>query len=168
MTTKFSIEHEFPTISLEKFVAHLNDPKLNRLLEKELDFDERKLIETHEEKNGDIEWQFIVRKSGDMPAALKKIIQSDCFSWKEISRYVPSEQCIYWQIVPEVQVVKFHGEGVWRLKKSGKGCKRTIEGEIKVDIPFVGKMVESFIVNELKSTYEIEPSVQEKYYASVA
>jgi uncharacterized protein DUF2505 len=168
MTTKFSIEHDFPTISLEKFVTYLNDPKLNKLLEKELDFDERKMIEKKEDANGDIEWSFIVKKTGEMPSALKKLIQGDCFSWKEISRYVPKEHCIYWEILPDVNLVKFHGEGVWRLKKLGKGCKRIIEGEIKVDIPLLGKVVESFIVNELKSTYEIEPSVQEKFYASIA
>jgi hypothetical protein len=167
MATKFSIEHEFPSISLEKFVAHLNDPKLNKLLEKENIFDKRTLIHKNECNDGVIEWEFIVKKIGDMPAAMKKIIPGDSISWKEVSRYVPKEQCIHWQILPEIKLIKFKGEGVWQLKKAGQGCKRIIEGQIQVDIPLVGKVVESYIVNELKHIYEIEPAIQEKFYASV-
>lgn len=168
MSTKFTIEHEFPSISLEKFVAHLNDPKLNTLLEQELNFEERRMVAKKSEKNGDIEWSFIVKKSGDVPPALKKIIKGNSFSWKEISRYVPKEHCIYWQILPDIELIKFHGQGVWRLKKFKKGCKRIIEGEIKVEIPLLGKIIESYIVNELKNTYEIEPEIQERFYDSIA
>lgn len=167
MTTSFSLEHEFPEISLEKFVAHLNDPKLNHMLEKELSFEQRSLIEKTEGKNGDMQWQFLVKKKGELPASVKKIVPGDGLAWKEISRYVAKEHCIYWEIVPEAKVVKFHGEGVWRLSKAGRGCKRVIEGKITVEIPFVGKIIESFIVNELKSTYEVEPGVQEKFYSSI-
>lgn len=168
MTTSFILEHDFPTISLEKFEAHLNDPKLNKLLEKELSFDERTLTDRVVNKNGDVEWHFNIRKKGELPAALKKIIPGDGLSWKETSRYIAKEHCIYWEIKPDSKLVKFHGEGTWRLSKAGRGCKRVIEGKVSVEIPIVGKMVESFIVNELKSTYEVEPKVQQKFYDSIA
>lgn len=167
MATSFSLEHEFPHIPLEKFEAYLNDPTLNRMLEKGLAFEERKLLEKNDGKNGDVIWTFRVKKQGHWPSAVKKIMQGDAFSWQEISRYVPKEHCVHWEIIPEVKNLKFHGQGVWRLSKSGTGCKRVIEGKINVDIPLLGKVVESFIVNELKSTYEIEPEIQEKFYASV-
>ncbi len=167
MTTTFSLEHDFPSISLEKFIAYLNDPKLNSLLEKELDFHERTLIKRLENKNGDVEWHFLVRKKGELPKALKKIISEQSLAWIEKSRYVAQEKCIYWEINPESQLLKFHGEGVWQLSKRGKGCKRIIEGRIEVNIPLVGKIAEAFIVNELKNTYEKEPFIQEKFYASV-
>ncbi len=168
MATSFSIEHEFPKISLEKFEAHLNDPTLNRMLEKGLAFEERKMLEKNDAKNGDIIWTFRVKKKGTLPAAVKKILQGDAFSWQEISRYVPSEHCVHWEIIPEVKTLKFHGQGTWKLSKSGKGCKRVIEGKISVDVPLLGKVVESFIVSELKNSYEIEPEIQEKFYASVS
>ncbi|MCA9507370.1 MAG: DUF2505 family protein [Myxococcales bacterium] len=168
MATSFSLEHCFPHISLEKFEAHLNDPALNTMLEKGLDFEERKLLIKDDKKNGEVVWTFRVKKLGQWPSAVKKIIQNDSFSWQEISHYVPEEHCVHWEIVPEIKGIKFHGQGVWKLSKSGKGCKRVIEGKISVDIPFLGKVVESFIVNELKNTYEIEPKIQEKFYASVA
>lgn len=167
MTTAFKLEHDFKTISLDKFVAHLNDPKLNKMLEEGLSFEERTLTSRKESPEG-IEWHFRVKKSGELPAAIKKIIKGDSFGWQEISRFVRKENCIHWQILPESKLIKFHGEGVWRLLAQSKGCKRIIEGKVTVEIPLVGKLVEGFIVNELVKSYEVEPSIQEEFYAQIS
>jgi hypothetical protein len=160
------LEHRFDNIPLEKFVAHLNDPKLNKMLEKGLSFDERTLTSRKETPTG-IEWQFQVKKSGDMPSAIKKVIKGDSFGWQEISRLVRKENCIYWEILPASKLIKFHGEGVWRLLPAKQGCTRIIEGKVTVDIPLVGKLIETFIVGELVKTYEIEPAIQEQFYAQI-
>lgn len=166
MTTAFKLEHQFKTIPIEKFVAHLNDPKLNKMLEEGLGFDERRLTSRTENADG-IEWRFSVKKSGDLPAAIKKVLKDDSFGWQEISRYVRKDNCIYWEIVPVNKVFKFHGEGVWKLKAAKQGCTRIIEGNVTVDIMLVGKMIETFIVNELVKGYEIEPSIQEEFYSQL-
>lgn len=166
MATSFKLQHDFPGISIEKFIAHLNDEKLNAMLADGLDFDERTLL-SHKQTLGSVEWEFRVKKTGDLPAAIKKVLKADAFSWHERSRFVPSENCIYWEIIPEFSAIKFRGEGVWRLSSKNHGCSRVIEGKVTVDIPLVGKMVENFIVNELVKTYEIEPRIQEQFYAQV-
>jgi len=167
MATTFKLEHDFPDISLAKFTAHLNDPKLNRMLEQGLSFDERKLMKRKEGPNA-IEWQFHVKKRGDLPAAIKRIINNDAFGWLENSRFVRAENCVYWEINSESKVLRFTGAGVWKLMPNGNGCKRIIEGKISVDIPIIGRMIESFIVNELVKSYEIEPSIQARFYADIA
>lgn len=166
MATTFKLEHDFKNISLDKFVAHLNDPELNRMLLDGLSFDERTLVK-REENTESVKWEFHVKKSGDLPAPIKKILKADAFSWHETSRLLRKENCVYWTIEPDSKMLKFRGEGVWRLVPKGKGCKRIIEGEITVDIPLVGKMVEGFIVNELVKTYEVEPKIQEQFYKNI-
>ncbi|HXW53042.1 MAG TPA: DUF2505 family protein [Myxococcota bacterium] len=167
MSTTFKLEHDFPDISLSKFIAHLNDPQLNKMLETGLSFDERKMVKRKELPSG-VEWQFHVRKHGELPAAIKRIIKSDGFSWQEKSCFVRAENRVYWEISSDSSLLRFHGEGVWVLSPLGQGCKRIIEGKINVDIPLVGKMVETFIVSELKKTYEIEPSIQARFYSTIA
>lgn len=164
MATKFTLEHCFPSISRQKFEAFLNHPTLNELLKKSLDFKERELVKKTELNNGSIEWQFKVKKVGDMPSGIKKIMGDNTIGWIEISRFDPKDHCIYWRIEPAVKNLPFTGHGVWRLKEKGQGCERTIEGEVSVGLPLIGKIAESFIVNELKKVYEIEPSIQEKFY----
>lgn len=168
MASTFSLEHEFLDISLEKFEKYLNDDKLNQMLEKSLGFKERKLIETDKSTNGEIVWVFSVKKQGQIPSALSKFIPDGAIAWQEKSRFVPGEHCVYWEITPKMSGLKFHGEGTWQLYKEKKGCRRVIEGKVSVEIPFVGKMVESLIVGELKKTYELEPDVQKDFYSSVS
>jgi hypothetical protein len=166
MATTFKLEHQFPKIPLAIFEAHLNDAKLNRMLEEALGFDERRLLKKEETARG-IAWQFLVKKCGDLPKPLKNLLKDNVLAWQELSCFVPEEHCIYWEIIPESKLFKVSGKGVWRLFEEGAGCRREIEGNISVDIPIVGKMVEGFIVAELVKTYEIEPSIQKKFYESV-
>lgn len=166
MATSFRLEHDFPKISLEKFIAHLNDPKLNQMLEEGLDFTERKLIKRVEHPDS-IEWQFIIKKSGDLPPMIEKVVKGASISWLEDSVLKKSENCIYWRITPQNSPLKFSGEGSIKLSAHKNGCKRVIEGNISVSIPLVGKVIETFIANEMKKSYEIEPQIQNKFYASV-
>lgn len=166
MTTSFKFEHQFDDIPIKKFIAHLNHPALNKMLQEELDFDVRELI-NKTEKDNEITWQFMVKKTGDLPKAIKKIIDGNGISWIETSKLVVDEQCIYWNITPQSKLIKFTGSGRWKLDANNGGCIRTIDGTVSVDIPFVGKVLESFLIKELKKTYEIEPKIQSKFYSTV-
>lgn len=166
MASHFKLEHDFPDIPLDKFIAHLNDPKLNHMLEQGLSFEERAIIKK-EENADETTWQFRVRKGGELPSAIKKFLQGDGLTWIETSRLVRLENCIYWNINPLSKLLKFHGEGTWQLKPHKKGCKRIIDGTISVDIPLMGKIIESFIVNELIKSYEKEPKIQQRFYAEI-
>jgi hypothetical protein len=104
---------------------------------------------------------------GEIPSAIKKIVPENMFTWWETSRFVPNEHCIYWNISPIIANNKFSGVGSWRLEPGKNGTTRVIEGVIDVKIPFVGKMIENFIVNELKKNYEIEPDIQRKFYSQI-
>lgn len=163
MATQFKLEHEFLDIPLAVFEAHLNDPELTKRIKQGLGFDERKLV-SHKESKDSTEWSFLVKKHGDMPKALQKIFKDGGLSWLEQSRFVRDEHCIYWDIKPESNLIQFHGHGTWQLASKGAGCKRVIEGSVNVQIPLVGKMIETFIVNELVKTYEIEPTIQREFY----
>lgn len=167
MATTFKLEHEFPKISLERFEKYLNHPKLNEILSKMPGFRSRDLIEEKQHDSGEIEWRFQVVAGGNVPPAVQKIISPDMFTWIESSRFVPKEHCIYWEIIPTLARGKFEGKGSWQLSKKGKGTKRIIEGEVAVKIPFVGKVVESFIVSELKKSYEIEPQLQQQFFEQI-
>ena len=167
MSTTFTIEHRFPSISLQKFIRYLNSPDLNELLKTELDFKERKLLEKSEDKNGDVSWKFLVQKAGDVPAPLSKFVGADGLGWVETSRFIAQDSCIYWRIEPQIKALKMTGEGKWLLSDHGKGCKRVIEGTIIVAIPLVGKVIENLIVKELERAYEKEPEVQKRFYATM-
>ena len=167
MTTTFKFEHHFKGISRAHFEAHLNDPKLNQLLEEQLAFDERRLVDSTKKKDQSITWHFHVSASGDFPKPIKSILKADKLSWDEISTFKPEEHCVYWEITPHVKTFKFKGQGVWRFIDEPTGCRRIMEGSVSVAIPLVGKLAESFIIGELTKNYEIEPEILRAYLQSV-
>lgn len=164
MTTQFRLEHDFPSISLALFEKYLNHPKLNAHLQQMPAFRSRDMVEQQDLDNGDKLWKFKVVAGGNLPSSVKKIVSEEMFTWWETSRFIANEHCINWNIEPLFAKEKFEGKGTWQLIKSGRGTKRIIEGEIVVKIPFVGKVVETFIVSELKRNYDIEPQIQEDFY----
>lgn len=168
MGTPFRLEHDFPEISLPKFEKYLNHPKLNEMLEGMPAFRSRTLIEEQKMKSGEILWKFKVVAGGEIPPAISKMVSTDMFAWIESSRFVPEEHCIHFAIEPLVAKGKFEGKGQWLLKADKKGTKRIIEGEFTFKVPFVGKVIESYLIKELKRNYEVEPDIQRRFYADMA
>jgi hypothetical protein len=168
MATSFRLEHDFPTISLAKFEKYLNHPKLNEMLQGMPAFRSRELIEEQKMPNGETHWKFKVVAGGELPPAIGKVMSPEMFSWIETSRFVPGEHCIHFSIEPLVAKEKFVGGGKWLLLNNKKGTKRIIEGEITFKIPFVGKIVEAFLVKELTRNFEVEPDIQRKFYDEMA
>jgi hypothetical protein len=167
MTTSYRIEHEFPSVPLDIFVQNLNHAELNKMLTALPSFKSRELIEEQELENGEKQWCFLVSAAGDLPPAVSAIASPDLFKWHEKSHYVPKEKTLHFKIEPLSGSSKFEGSGRFIYSKLKNGTKRVLEGEMNVKIPFVGKIVESFLVNELKKNYEVEPGVQSKFYAKM-
>jgi hypothetical protein len=167
MASTFRLEHHFPTIPIEKFIAHLNDPNLNQMIEKGLEFKERRLLKRKENLAG-IEWEFSIKKCGiELPKILQKFFKHGVISWHEKSILVRKENCIHWQIFPDTKLIPFHGSGVWKLEPMVNGCIRIIEGSFSVDIPILGKTLEKFLVDEILKNYRREPLIQEKFYDAI-
>jgi len=164
MATTFQFEHEFPEISMELFEKYLNHPVLNKKLSSMPGFKSRDMLEEQKLPGGETLWKFKVVAGGDVPASMQKLLPDNLLTWMETSRFVPNDHAIHWQIEPLIAKGKFEGKGSWALSKKGKGTKRVIDGEISVKIPFVGKVIESFIVEQLRRSYEVEPGIQNGFY----
>jgi len=164
MATSFELVHSFPNISLELFEKHLNHPELNKMLEQMPSFESRRLIDSKTLKNGNTKWVFDVVAKSKLPAAIQKVAGQDSFRWIESSTFFPKKHCIEWEISPPDRESGFSGHGTWLLEEDKKGTVRTIGGEIKVDMLFVGKLIEKFIVDELKKNYDVEHTIQQKFY----
>ena len=164
MTTSFRLEHQFPDIPIELFEQHLNHPELIEMLDAMPAFRSRDLVDKEDLGNGRTRWRFKVVAGGEIPPAARKVMSEEMLTWWEDTTFVPEEHCIYWTIVPVKMQSKFECKGTWKLTPSGEGTRRVIDGELTVKVPLVGKVVETFIVGELKRNYDVEPDVQRKFY----
>lgn len=164
MTTSFRLEHQFPDIPIELFEQHLNHPELIEMLDAMPAFRSRDLVDKEDLGNGRTRWRFKVVAGGEIPPAARKVMSEEMLTWWEDTTFVPEEHCIYWTIEPVKLKDKFVCKGTWKLYPMGEGTRRVIDGELTVKVPLVGKVVETFIVGELKRNYDVEPDVQRKFY----
>lgn len=168
MASTFRLEHDFPDIPVDLFEKYLNDPELIKMLAGMPAFRSRDLVDRKDLGGGVIEWRFKVVAGGDIPASARRVVSEDMLTWHEDTKFVPSEHTIYWTITPLKEKFReiFSGKGIWKLIPQGQGTRRIIEGEITIKMPIVGKVVEQFIVSELKKNYDVEPDIQRKFYRS--
>lgn len=167
MTTSFKLEHDFPSVPLDVFEKYLNHPELNEMLATMPSFKSRELVESQTLPNGEQHWVFKVTAGGEMPPAIAKIASPDLFTWLEKSRFVPKEHALYFNIEPLKAASKFESSGKWTHMKHKNGTRRTLECDVTVKIPFVGKIVETFLLGEFKRNYEVEPDIQTRFYAKI-
>lgn len=164
MTTKFRLEHDFPDIPVDLFERYLNHPELIEMLDAMPAFRSRELVSEEDLGGGRKKWRFKVVAGGEIPPAARKVMTEEMLTWHEDARFEPAEHCIHWTITPFKMADKFDCKGIWKLTPRGEGTHRVIEGELTIKVPLVGKVVEQFIVGELKRNYDVEPEVQAKFY----
>lgn len=164
MATSFRLVHEFDDIPIDLFERYLNHPELIALCAEIPAFRSRELVESADLGGGRRRWRFKVVAGGDIPAAAQKVLSEDMLTWYEDTRFEPSEHTIYFTIEPIRWQGQFDCRGIWKLEPSGPGTRRVIEGKLVIPLPFVGKVAEQVIVNELTKNYEVEARVQRKFY----
>jgi Protein of unknown function (DUF2505) len=170
MTTTFRLEHDFPDISLALFERYFNDPELIQMLSRMPAFRSRDLVERKDLGGGVVNWRFKVVAGGDVPASVRRVLSEEMLTWHEDTRFVPAEHTIHWTITPlnaRAQEV-MSSRGTWKLLPKGEGTKRIIDGELTIKVPLVGKVVEAYLVGELKKNYEVEPDIQRGFYRKKA
>lgn len=169
MTTTFRIENEFPDVPIEVFEKHLNHPELIEMLKAMPAFRSRDLVERKDLPGGETLWRFKVVAGGEIPGPARKVLSEDMLAWYENTRWVPAEHVIHWSIELLAQKLKdsIESKGTWRLEKKGGGTRRVIDGAVTVKMPLVGKIVEQFLVGELKKNYQVEPDIQRRFYRSM-
>lgn len=180
MATTFRLEHDFPDIPIELYERHLNHPELIAMLGAMPAFRSRDLVEKKDLGGGVTGWRFKVVAGGEIPVAARKVVSEEMLTWHEDTRFVPVEHTIYWTIVPLSARFRaiLDAKGIWKLTphtfrdQTGRdqtggdktGTRRVIEGTIHVKIPLIGKIVETFLAEELKKNYTVEPDIQRKFY----
>ncbi len=167
MTSKFRLEHLFRGVTIEDFENHLNHPELIERLAAMPAFRSRELIDKSDGENGKVTWRFKVVAGGEIPPAAQKVLSEEMLTWVETSTFDPQTHSIAWSIDPMVMKDKFSGSGTWQLLSEAGGTKRIIEGNITIKFPFVGKIAEAFIINELKRNYTVEPQIHQDFFDSL-
>lgn len=129
-----------------------NDPEFEKRLEDQSGVAYNTLETSHE---GGIEFRRLecVGKK-ELPKVLSKALGAKHFSYIQENRLDRAKNELRWKVIPAVMSDKITAEGITTVVQMADGSHRIVNGDITVDIPFVGGTIEKAIVKEVQGSFE--------------
>lgn len=90
----------------------------------------------------------------ELPAVMKKALGTDHLEFEQTNELDREASVLKWDVVTPFLTDRVDAGGKTRVEPSGEGCTRTIEGEITIRLPLVGKKMEKKLSENLRDSYE--------------
>ncbi|MBW3555632.1 MAG: DUF2505 domain-containing protein [Actinobacteria bacterium] len=99
------------------------------------------------------------RFAGELGAAVRKVVDPQRLSWVEKSALDRRTHRTTWHIVADHYKHLLRCSGTFEMHEVDGRTRRTTDGDIKVNVPFVGGKVEAAIVAGLREHAQMEEQV---------
>jgi hypothetical protein len=148
----FKLVHE-QNCTPEKFWEVFFDDAYNKAIYKHVGTKERQFLDMQDQ--GDIKtWVLRVFPERDLPDFVKKLVKGD-LGYIEHATMYKARNRIESRIEPTLFKDKTKINSVYTLESIGPNkVRRTMEGDVDVSFPLVGKKVEGIIVADLEKAYQ--------------
>lgn len=150
---KIHIEHVFHDITPQQFWGLLLSPDFDRALQPALGVKMRQELERKDEGNT-IKRKARVIPGFPIPGAVQKLFGDKELEYLEESTFYRDRQVMDWSSKPNLFAEKVKAAGQVIVKPEGNGVRRTITGEISVDIFGVGRIMEGAVKDNVERSYE--------------
>ena len=98
----------------------------------------------------------------EIPAVFRSVIKDLGYTERDVFDRARSSMEVV--IEPELMKSKFDFRGVYSVRPSGPGkCKRLFEGDIKVSIMLIGGQIEKYMIDRLRTSYDIAADVTRRW-----
>jgi Protein of unknown function (DUF2505) len=161
--THFKITHEFAADPKTYWKVFL-DEKYNVALYDRIGVKERTVLDRSEDEKT-VKWSVRIMPKRDLPGVIKKVVGGD-LGYTEISTLYKDENWIDVKIEPSLMKERTKIKAKYTLEPLGdQRVRRTFEGDIHIDLPFVGKKVEAAILEDLQKSYDVAAKVTAEWLA---
>jgi hypothetical protein len=107
---------------------------------------------------------------GNLSAAVRAVVDPDRLSWVEQSTLDRRTHHTHFDIVPDNYAHLLEAQGEVQLSGGGDAgtTVRRATGEVRVNVPFVGRKVEAAIISGMREHAEAEVEVLERWVGAAA
>jgi len=89
-----------------------------------------------------------------LPATASKLLKAQHLSYIFEEHLDESTHTVRWRVIVDRVSDKVTASGTYQLIATGDTCDRIVRGEIRVNVPFIGRKIEQGICTELTKSYE--------------
>ncbi len=149
---KLTVRHTFDCTP-DTFWQMYWDDDFDAMLRKDSTVD-RELVE--ERIDGSLEVRRLrFTPQRDLPAPMAKLLGSPKLVYEQENRWDPAAQVMHWQVVPTVLPGKLDAGGKFLVvPRPADSCELQVDGEITVNVRFIGGRIEQAVVEEVQKSYD--------------
>ena len=158
----FRFEHEFDIEPKDYWEMFFSEP-YNQDLYKQLKMKTRELVEQKDEGKT---LRRVVRLTPDeeIPAVFKSVIKDTSYVERNVFHRDRSVMDVV--VEPAMMKNKFDLKATYSVVPSGPGRSRRIfEGDVKISVMIIGGQIEKYMVDKMRSSYDIATEVTRKWVA---
>lgn len=149
---RLSLTHVFPCTPLE-FFDYLDDPELDAVQARESNMT-RELVERRTNPDGTRFKKVRCKPNRTVPGFLRPFIGADGLVYFQVQEADPAKGLLRWSVETPAFGERMKVGGTTKVEPHPDGCRRTIDGEVTIDVRFVGGKIEAFIAEDVKKSYE--------------
>lgn len=156
---RFEISHDFDTpldtLELAVLSPHLGEKLADALAKTKI---ESVATIEHDLRDGTLTRVLQFQASAPFAFLSSYTIPKDAMSWQERSTYRLADHASTWTVHPKEQYRRyFHSGGVYKLTTLPDGrTRRTVIGELSVNVRLLGAVIERAALAEVRRTYDAE------------
>lgn len=149
---RLHIENFFPGITVDQFWGLLLDDAFDRALQPALGVKLRTTLERRETEHA-LFRRIRMIPGFPVPAPVQKALSNLELEYEEQSTFHKDRKVLDWAIRPNVLTDRVTARGQVVVKPEAGGVRRTIEGEVKVDVFGIGGVVEKLVLENTERSY---------------
>ena len=148
---KLSVQHTFDCTP-EEFWEMYWDEAYDEMLT--ADSDVVREIVSEREEDGIIVRRLRFTPNKELPRAFAKLLGTNKLVYEQENRWNRTASTMTWEVIPTVLPGKLTARGTFSVQPHGSGCIQTVDGDISVNVRFIGGQIEKGVVEEVRKTYE--------------
>jgi hypothetical protein len=114
---------------------------------------QRELLEEREE-DGVLFRRLRFTPDRELPAAAAALLGTKKLVYEQENRWDRATSTMHWRVVPTILPGKLDAQGTFRVETTPSGCEQVVEGDIIVNVRFIGGQIEKHVVGEVEKSYE--------------
>ena len=105
------------------------------------------------------------RYTGRLDPIARRIVGHDHISWVQQLEIDQTAQTCALSVVPEISAVTVSCHGTFALRDDGTGCRRTLDGDLRIRVPIIGSRAERSLAPGILRRLDLEAEALDRFLA---
>jgi hypothetical protein len=113
----------------------------------------REILEEREDE-GVLIRRIRITPDRELPGPAAALLGAKKLVYEQENKWDRAANVLHWRVIPTILPGKLDASGTFRVEAVPGGCEQVVEGNISVNVLFVGGQIEKAVVSEVEKSYD--------------